>query len=120
MQIIDSHQLFVELWGFEPQTFALPARRSSQLSYSPFFQDLKYTVFSDHNARIRNQTCKGFFQGSVLLKKIFFLQTSNSNNNHLNSTYIRFYCSNTDRNELNNSLTSKKTCNNFSAFQCLL
>gem|GEM_PF-2513218 len=26
----------VELWGFEPQTFALPARRSSQLSYSPF------------------------------------------------------------------------------------
>ena len=26
---------FVELWGFEPQTFALPARRSSQLSYSP-------------------------------------------------------------------------------------
>ncbi len=25
----------VELWGFEPQTFALPARRSSQLSYSP-------------------------------------------------------------------------------------
>lgn len=26
---------FVELRGFEPRTFALPARRSSQLSYSP-------------------------------------------------------------------------------------
>ena len=25
----------VELRGFEPRTFALPARRSSQLSYSP-------------------------------------------------------------------------------------
>jgi len=120
MQIIDSHQLFVELWGFEPQTFALPARRSSQLSYSPFFQDLKYTVFSDHNARIRNQTCKGFLAGIGSSQKKFFLQASYSNNNHLNSTYIRFYCSNTDRNELNNSLTSKKTCNNFFAFQCLL
>jgi hypothetical protein len=32
---------FVELWGFEPQTFALPARRSSQLSYSPQ-KGLKY------------------------------------------------------------------------------
>lgn len=28
---------FVELRGFEPRTFALPARRSSQLSYSPDF-----------------------------------------------------------------------------------
>lgn len=28
-------QAFVELRGFEPRTFALPARRSSQLSYSP-------------------------------------------------------------------------------------
>ena len=26
---------YVELRGFEPRTFALPARRSSQLSYSP-------------------------------------------------------------------------------------
>ena len=25
----------VELWGLEPQTSSLPARRSSQLSYSP-------------------------------------------------------------------------------------
>jgi hypothetical protein len=30
-----SFSIVVELRGFEPRTFALPARRSSQLSYSP-------------------------------------------------------------------------------------
>lgn len=34
-------KLNVELKGFEPLTFALPARRSSQLSYSPI--SFKYT-----------------------------------------------------------------------------
>ncbi len=31
----EAKKAFVELRGFEPRTFALPARRSSQLSYSP-------------------------------------------------------------------------------------
>lgn len=35
----------VELVGFEPTTFALPARRSSQLSYSPS-ESSKYSGYS--------------------------------------------------------------------------
>src|SRR5690625_2638604 len=34
-KVLQNHCTMVELRGFEPRTFALPARRSSQLSYSP-------------------------------------------------------------------------------------
>src|SRR5690625_2475687 len=34
-RVLQNLCIMVELRGFEPRTFALPARRSSQLSYSP-------------------------------------------------------------------------------------
>lgn len=66
---------FVELWGFEPQTFALPARRSSQLSYSP--------------GKIKD---KNFEYGNIIDISFFILQLKYlSLKNLFNSTVNRYF-----------------------------